>query len=319
MAEVTVDRATGIAIPVIDFADFTDGDAAARAATAAAIRRAFEEFGFLYLHNHGVPQGVVDEMFAQSRAFFSLPAEVKRAAAWVGKTSDRGYTAPANVGLDATKPLDLRETFKAGSDAFGPTNNWPEGRPAFRAAVLAYYDAASQVCERIMHAVATSLGLPEDYFDAAHRQHGGSTSLLHYPPLSGEPLPGQLRAGAHTDWGTITLLFQDDMGGLEVLGPEGTWLPAPSLPGTAIVNSADLLTRWTNGQFRSVMHRVVNPVGPAAARSRYSAVLFYQPRGDAVVTCLEPCQGPDRPEPPPPVTAHDYFLGRLKEARRISD
>ena len=89
--------------------------------TVPTIRRAFEEFGFLYLQNHGVPQTVVDEMFAQSRAFFSLPAEVKRAAAWVGKTSDRGYTAPANVGLDATKPLDLRETFKAGSDEFGPT------------------------------------------------------------------------------------------------------------------------------------------------------------------------------------------------------
>jgi isopenicillin N synthase-like dioxygenase len=314
MAEGAVSLAGGSSIPAIDFAGFTGGDAAERAAIAPDIRGAFEQFGFLYLRNHGVPQPVVDDLFAQARAFFDQPAEVKARARG---PDARGYSGPGYSALDPTRPADLKEAFRAGYDSEPPRTCWPEGLPAFRETVLAFHDAASAACRRVMHALALSFGLPQSYFDATHQPHSGSTQLLHYPPLPGELLPGQLRSGAHTDWGTITLLFHaGDAGGLEIQRPDGTWLPAPSVPGAAIVNAADLLRRWTNTQLRSVLHRVTPPEGPAAARSRYSAVLFYQPRFDAVITCLEPCHGPGRPARYPPITAGEYLQARLLETRR---
>ncbi len=317
MAAETVRLGSGTSIPAIDFAAFAADDPARRAAVAAAIRAAFEEYGFLYLRNHGVPQGTVDALFAEAQTFFDQPAEAKARCSAPGA---RGYSAPGYSALDPTRPADLKEAFRAGPDAESPPTCWPDGRPAFRAAVLAFHAAASATCRRVMQALALALGLPEDYFDAAHQPHSGATQLLHYPPLPGALLPGQLRSGAHTDWGTITLLFHaGDAGGLEIQRPGGDWLPAPSLPGAAIVNAADLLRRWTNDQLRSVLHRVTPPEGPAAARSRYSAVLFYQPRFDALITCLEPCQGPGRPARYPPITAGEYLQARLRETRRDSD
>jgi isopenicillin N synthase-like dioxygenase len=168
-----------------------------------------------------------------------------------------------------------------------------------------------------MHAIAVSFRLPEDYFDAAHQPHPGAVLLLHYPPISGPLLPGQIRSGAHTDFGTITLLLHSGSSeGLEIQRPDGTWLHAPSLPGAAIINAGDLMRRWTNGQLRSVLHRVVPPQGALAQQPRYAAVLFYEARYDAVITCLEPCQGPDRPALYPPITVGEHKEARRKETVR---
>jgi isopenicillin N synthase-like dioxygenase len=118
----------------------------------------------------------------------------------------------------------------------------------------------------------------------------------------------------------VTLLFHhNDAGGLEIQRPDGSWLAAPSVPGAAIVNAGDLLRRWTNDQLRSVLHRVVLPEGAAAARSRYSAVLFFNPRPEAMITCLEPCTGPDRPALYPPITAGEHIQAKLRETRRGAD
>src|SRR5215217_7615983 len=186
--EAAVSLGRGSSIPAIDLADSTGG-AAQSAAVAAAVREAFEQYGFLYLRNHGVPQRLVDELFAQARVFFDQPAEVKARARG---PDARGYSGPGYSALDPTRPADLREAFRAGSDSELPRTCWPEGLPAFRETVLAFHDAASAACRRVMHALAVSFGLPERYFDAAHQPHSGSTQLLHYPPLPGELLPGQL-------------------------------------------------------------------------------------------------------------------------------
>ena len=139
---------------------------------------------------------------------------------------------------------------------------------------------------QLMRAVALSLGLPEEYFDAAHQPQSGAVLLLHYPPITEALLPGQLRSGAHTDFGTMTLLFHHGSSeGLEIQRPGGHWLHAPSIPGAAIVNVDDLLSRWTNRQLRSVLHRVVPPKGEAAQRPRYSAMLFYEPSHEVVISC----------------------------------
>jgi isopenicillin N synthase-like dioxygenase len=306
MAQSETLKGTATSLPVIDFAGFTSGDEASRVATAKAIRRAFEDFGFLYLRGHGVPQEIIDEAFAQSRAFYAFPDEIKAEAA--------GYSRPGYIALDPSKPVDLNETFRAGTDREHPPNHWPRQQPALRDAILSFHRAGSSTCRSIMQAIALALGLPEDYFDAPHQPQAGRALLHHFPPVRSALLPGQQRSGAHTDFGTITLVFHfAGAGGLEIQRPDGSWLPAPPLPGACVVNVGDLLMRWTNGQLRSVLHRVAAPEGEAATRSRYSAVLFYQPRPDAVISCLEPCQGPDRPACYPPITAADHVEARRRE------
>jgi isopenicillin N synthase-like dioxygenase len=309
--------ATGI--PIVDFGEFAATDPARRLAGARALRAALEAYGFCYLRHHGVPAPVVDALFEQARAFFSLPLAVKEAVRPTEPGSTRGYGGVATQALDERRPGDLKEVFQAGPEPGAERPNvWPPGMPAFRAAVLAFHAAASRACDQLMRAIAVSLDLPEAYFEPYYTRSDSTARLLHYPPLVEPPKPGQLRAGAHTDFGGINLLFQDDAGGLEIQAPDGTWLPAPALPGTAIVNTGDLIERWTNGQFRSSPHRVVNPEGPAAARDRYSAVLFHSPSRDALITCLEPCQGPDRPPRYPPITAGEHMRARIEASRRLA-
>ena len=308
MSQAAVSLGADTSVPVIDFAGFANGDAGAWAATALSIQRALADFGFLYLRNHGVPLGVVDTLFGQAVKFFALPEQAKRQAA--------AYTAPGYRALDPSRPADYKEAFRARYGVELSASDWPMEPIGFRDAVLAFREVAWRAGHRVMQALAVSFGLSEDYFDAAHEPPSGSALLLHYPPLTGDLLPGQARAGAHTDFGTITLLFHyKDAGGLEIQRSDGSWLPAPCLPDACIVNAGDLLQRWTNDELRSVLHRVVAPMGEAAARSRYSAVLFYQPQPTAVITCLEPCQTPDHPAQYPPIAAGDHILGKREATR----
>jgi isopenicillin N synthase-like dioxygenase len=297
-------------LPVVEFADFAAGDAAARSAAAADIRRAFEETGALYLRHHGVPGPVLEALFAQARAFFALPLDAKNAVKPRTPGSTRGYEGVGIQALDEGQPGDLKEIFQVGGEEV-----WPADLPAFRDAVLAFRAAAQRTCNRVMAALALSLGLPEDYFEPFHSRAEPSVRMLHYPPLHAPPAPGQLRAGAHTDFGGLSLLFQDDAGGLEIQAADGTWIPAPALPDTAIVNTGDLIERWSNGLFRSSPHRVVNPEGAAASRDRYSVVLFHSPNRDAEIACLPPCQSPERPAQYPPVTAGEHIAARARASR----
>ena len=304
-------------IPLIDFAPITSADEAARRGTLAALRAALESCGFMYLRNHGVAQALVDAVFAQSRQFFSLPPEVKNRARPQEQGSTRGYEGVGVQALEVGRPGDLKEIFQCGPEpARLRPNAWPEAMPEFRQTLLAFLAAARASCDALMKAIALSLGLPENYFVPFHDRTDSTLRLLHYPPLSGAPAPGQLRAGAHTDFGGMNLLFQDDEGGLEIQSPDGSWIAAPAIPGTAIVNTGDLVSRWTNGMFRSSPHRVVNPTGPAANKDRYSFVLFHSPNADATISCLEPCQGPDNPPKFAPITAGAHLRARAEASRR---
>jgi isopenicillin N synthase-like dioxygenase len=301
----------GASIPLIDFAGYLNGDPSTRRATAAAIRSAFEDFGFLYLQNHGMPRAAVDALFAQAVVYFARPAEARSAAG--------GYSGYGVSGLESGKPKDCKESFRAMCDRALPPTHWPPDQPAFREAMLAFHQAGTAVCRQVMAALALAFGLPDSYFDSLHEPESGSVQLIHYPPLVDALQPGQLRAGAHTDFGTISLLFHhNDAGGLEIQRLDGSWLAAPGVADAMIVNAGDLLSRWTNDQLRSVRHRVVPPEGDAAARSRYTAVRFYQPRYDALIECLPPCQGPDRPARYPPITAGEHIEGKRQEARSTS-
>ncbi len=310
MSKIAVELGGGESIPIIDFHGLTASDLVLRRAAAMSMGKAFEDFGFIYLKNHSVPQTVVSELFAQSMVFFDLPQATKAEAG--------GYRGAGLSGLDPTKPTDVKERFRSPYDSNLPAGYWPEWPPKLRETVSIFHEAGLLVLRQVMHGVALSLDLSEEYFDAAHEPHSGAVMLLHYPPITQSLLPGQLRSGAHTDFGTMTLLFHHGSAeGLEIQRPDGSWLHAPSIPGAAIVNVGDLLTRWTNGQLRSVLHRVVPPRGEASQRPRYSATLFYEPMHEVVISCLEPCQSPTKPALYPPITAGERLAERRRENLRV--
>lgn len=301
------------AVPVIELPACTRGEPAA----LGALGRALEQYGFFYLSDHGVPVAVLDAVFAAARAFFALPPAAKEAVCWQSAAANRGYGGLDSQALDETRPWDLKELFQAGPERpDAPANRWPAELPELRTAVLAFHDAACATCDQLMAALARVLALPADYFAPYYTRPLTTVRLLHYPPLPAPPLPGQLRAGAHTDFGGLSLLFNDDAGGLEIQLADGTWLPVPRHTGAAIVNTGDLIARWTNGRFRSSPHRVVVPQGEVAQRARYSVVLFHSPNADAVIAPLPTCQ--DAPQPPrfPPVRAGDHLVARLKATHR---
>src|SRR5215470_14414888 len=199
MSEIDVELGSGEKIPIIDFTGLAAADVALRKAAAKSMREAFEDFGFIYLKNHTVPQGVIDELFARSIEFFDLPQASKAEAG--------GYRGPGLSGLDPSKPTDVKERFRAPYDSSLPAGYWPERLPGFREAISVFHEAGLSVLRQVMRGVALSLGLLGEYFDAAHDPHTGAVMLLHYPPITEPLLPGQLRSGAHTDFGTMTLLF----------------------------------------------------------------------------------------------------------------
>ncbi len=317
---------TLIDIPLIDFAPFlvdhpSSEDFQAQQQVAKDIFRACHEVGFLYLKNHGISQGAIARTFYQSRAFFDLPLAEKQAVAWANEFSNRGYVGMERERLDESQPGDLKEAFNVGkeiskTDAVeNPAlvlNRWPTGHDAFQQTVTDFFEVCAVEAERVFRAFAIALSMPPDYLVERHQTHGYTLRLLRYPPLGAQPKPGQIRAGAHSDYGTLTLLFQDNVGGLEVLSAQGEWVAAPAIPGAVLINTGDLTQRWSNDVFRSTKHRVALPEGDEVKDDRYSIAFFCQPDADAEITCLPTCQSEDNPPKYPPIASGDYLLSRLQ-------
>lgn len=309
-------------IPVIDFAPFLTGSAADQQTVADQIHQAFHQIGFLYLKNLGLASNLIDRLFVQSQRFFDLPFAVKNQLAWADEFSNRGYVGIERERLDPNQPGDLKEAFNVGQEMDDrppihqpPSlvqNRWLAGNDEFRTTVLAFYAACAQAATDVLRAIALALHLPEDFFTTHHNQHPHTLRLLHYPPTLQPAKPGQVRAGTHSDYGSITLLFQDAVGGLEVQTTQGEWLEAPTIPGTVIVNTGDMMQRWTNHKFCSTQHRVRIPTDDRAHRSRYSAAFFCHPNDDTEITCIDNCHGPDRPALYPPISAAEYLRSRLR-------
>ena len=172
----------------------------------------------------------------------------------------------------------------------------------------------ADLAHRLLTLMATGLDLPPAYFDPLVDRHTSAQRALRYPALDGRPPDrGQLRAGAHTDYGTLTILRQDDgPGGLEVLAPDGRWIPVPPQRGAFVVNLGDSLARWTNDQWRSTMHRVVVPDGDNGRTARQSMAFFHNANWDAVIECLPTCAGPGNPPRYPPVTAGRHLMDKFR-------
>ncbi|WP_026731186.1 isopenicillin N synthase family dioxygenase [Fischerella sp. PCC 9605] len=308
-----------IDIPVIDFSLFTNGDAIAKQTVVEQIYQACHEIGFMYLQNHGMSQNLIEQVFTQSKNFFNLPLEVKQQFAWSDEYSNQGYVGIERERLNPNKPGDLKEAFNvskqdtktfSASPRLPVTASFPPS-PAKNPSILAFYQACTEVADRILQAFALALQLPEDFFTTRHNQRLHTLRLLHYPSVQQPPQPGQVRAGEHSDYGSITLLFQDEVGGLEVQTTSGKWIAAPVIPSTLVVNTGDLMQRWTNHVFCSTKHRVIIPNNEQVMQSRYSVAFFCHPNDDTEIACLGSCQG-EHPPIYPPILAGEYLLNRLQ-------
>ncbi len=309
-------------LPLISLAGMLSPEPAARRNVGAQLRAACLDKGFLYIVDHGVDPALRHAVFAEARRFFALPEERKAEVHYLKSPSRRGWEPLRGQTLESGTPPDLKEGFYLGNEApadepeavadlftFAP-NQWPADLPGFRETLEAYNAQMESLCALTMRALALALDLPEDHFTAFCRGAISNLKLLHYPPQPPNPLPDEKGCGAHTDFGAITYLMQDDVGGLQVWDPVQGWIDAPPVPGAYVVNLGDLIARWTNDRFRSTLHRVINTSG----RERYSVPFFFTGRPDHDITCLPNCLDPGETPKYRPTTA----LGHLQEMLKRS-
>src|SRR5882672_4849939 len=261
-------------LPIIDFAGVRARDPAAQRTAARQIHDACTDFGFFYLANHGVPQAVIDDAVAVARRFFACPVEQKREVA-INK-NHRGFSEIGGALMYGARKPDRKEFYTiglelpeddpsvlAGEPLRGP-NNWPGFLPALRPAYYRYYEEIGQCGAALLRAVALSLEVDEGFFETHYRKRLQRTQMIHYPPQPPDLGADEFGVAPHTDYGCITLLWQDDKGGLQVRDRASrSWMEATPIAGTFVVNVGDLLARWTNDRFRSTVHRVVNLSGRA--------------------------------------------------------
>jgi isopenicillin N synthase-like dioxygenase len=306
------------AIPVIDVAALVDGSPQQAHNVARALGAACRDVGFFYVAGHGVPAELTKRVFDTSAAFFTGPASVREAVSFDGPGSNRGYIRLGGEKLDPGKPPDVKEALNIGLElapddpelvagvAFRAANLWPK-MPGFRATMLDYFNQLWRLGRDLDRGFALDLGLDPDFFESKLDRPNATLRLLHYPPGEKPLSGGQLGAGVHTDYGNVTLLATDAVGGLMVQDRSGRWLDAPVIPGTFVCNIGDCLMRWSNDVYVSTPHKVVNP-----GLDRYSVAFFLDPNPDAVVACLPTCTSPERPARYAPISGAEFLRSRLE-------
>ena len=308
------------AIPVIDVSAVRGAAGeAALAAAGHALLRASQEIGFFYIAGHGVPQVAIDRAVAAARAFFARPLEEKQRVAV--NERHRGFLRQGgSVMRDDVKP-DLKESFNwafevpEGSPLMRPDrpligpNNWPDDMPELRRALYGYYEEVIACARDLLRAFALALDLPADFFADKFDCPLARGSAIYYPPQPPGLGEAQFGVGPHSDYGCLTLLWQDDSGGLQVQGRSGAWVMAHPLPGTFVCNVGDLLARWSNDRFVSTPHRVIN----ASGRERFSLPVFFDPNPETVIDPAD-LLAPGEAVHYPPTTAGAHVLARFNAA-----
>jgi isopenicillin N synthase-like dioxygenase len=291
---------------------------------AQAIGGSFARYGFAVVADHGIPADLIARAEALAKAFFALPEDVKRCYLMPGTGGARGYTAfGVETAKDATE-ADLKEFWHIGRELakghpFEPymaPNIWPAEIVDFRETFIALFAAFDAAGLRILSAIALYLGLDRDFFADTVRDGNSVLRLLHYPPVSPDA-PG-IRAGAHEDINTITLLLGAEEAGLQLLDRDGRWLSVNIAPGEMVVNIGDMLQRLTNNMLPSTSHRVLNPPPERRGYARFSMPFFLHFRPDYLIETLPGCVSADRPDLyPEPITADDYLLERLRDIKLL--
>ncbi|SMQ64110.1 Isopenicillin N synthase [Altererythrobacter xiamenensis] len=289
---------------------------------ADELGRSFSEYGFAVVRDHGIPQELIDRAEAKSKAFFDLPTETKLKYKIEGGGGARGYTPFGTEKAKDAEIFDLKEFWHVGRDLpeghplseFMAPNIWPEEVDSFKDTFSTLYSAFETAGLRVLEAIALHLGLERDYFAKTVEDGNSVMRLLRYPPLGDDAPDGAIRAAAHGDINTITLLLGAEEAGLELLTKQGDWKAVEVPEGALVINVGDMLDRLTNSKLRSTTHRVVNPHGAAKDRSRYSMPFFLHFRPDYTIETLESCIEPGREsEAPEPISSHDFLLQRLRE------
>ena len=316
------------AIPIISLKRLhgTPGEASE---LAREVDEALTQIGFFIIVDHGIDPERVRLADAEARNFFALPLADKMRIRSTAKGSPRGFVPPGAASLARSSgqlapPSDIRESFGMGpprlpegvtaaARAFYSANVWPDTPLALRAALESYYEAMSELGQVMFTLFAQALDLPADFFDGVMDGHNSTLRVNHYPAQPEAPLPGQIRAGAHTDYGAFTILLpQNTSGGLQVRTRAGDWIDVLAPEDSFVVNIGDLLMRWTNDRWLSNLHRVGNPSQAlAASEQRQSLAFFANPREDLLIECLPTCASADNPPRHAPVLAGQYRLSKI--------
>lgn len=324
-----------IHLPVIDLGGLAgSAGAASISALARTLDQACRDIGFVVVKGHRVAPSVLQAAFDAGFEFFDAPESVKHSAVPPdGRV--RGYTPLLRQRLAASMqketPPDLFERFRMGpfdspDDSyhaervqgwFAP-NIWPGSLPRMRPALESYYLAMQELAADLMRLFALALELPSRYFEPSIDRHISSLCLNHYPVMAAAAQPGQLRAGEHTDYGSLTIVAPSDAPGrLQVRARDGTWVEVDPPPGHFVVNIGDLMAQWTNDRWVSTLHRVGLPDQAVGAQARrLSLVFFHQPNDDALVECLPTCLAPGAAPRYAPVTSGEHL--RLKINRHFT-
>ena len=309
-------------VPVVDIARLRDGTDPV--AVGNELARAAIDVGFLYVRNHGVGSALVERARKSALEFFRLPEDTKRESGT--NQFHHGYLKPGSTKMYDDARLDLKESFNwgveldCGSDdarefdaepanpLLGP-NEWPAAMPELKASVYPYFEAASACAEDLLRGFALGAGLDAEHFIRFRDRPVSRGSLQYYPPQPDGAEGDQFGVAPHTDFGVLTVLCQDEIGGLEIQRRSGEWAAMPPIPGTLVVNIGDLLERWSNRRYRSTVHRVINSSG----RERLSLVLAYDPNFETLVDPGAFCAEGETPRDDP-VTCGDYLLWRFRKA-----
>lgn len=326
-------------VPVVDLHPWHGGDERARAALARAVDEACRTIGFMQIVGHGIPGAICAALRSETERFFELPLADKLVCSPGRPGLNRGYAAMGSealaysIGIEPSRP-DLFEAFNVGPDGvpddawhraaphdFFAPNIWPEAMPALRRAVTSYFAEAERVALTLTEIFALALGLPEGWFRPYVARSTLTLRMINYERRPGDPTPeeGQMRMGAHTDYGVVTVLLADAVPGLQVLGPNGTWHDVVPLPGALLVNLGDMTAQWTNDRWRSTLHRVVPPPADAEGHAkRRSAAFFLDANYDAPIECLPTCQSPEQPAKYPPVIAGEHLIQKILGPRALT-
>lgn len=305
-------------IPIIDFSPFFSSDAEKKNALVGQINKACRDIGFFYIKNHGVSQDLIDECFIQSKQFFNLPEKEKLQMHVKYSPAQRGYFPPMEENTNAAS-YDLKEGYDMSRDLddthpnvkkgliFYGANVYPESLPHFKSTVDSYYNEMWRLAGQILSVFALALELPDNYFDHMVDNPMAQLRLLHYPPHRINENSNILSCGEHTDYGCVTILYTDNVSGLQIKDGNGEWHSAPSIPGAFIINIGEIMERWTNGLYKATEHRVLDNGG----KDRYSIPFFFDPNHDAIIECIPTCMSADHPPKYAPIKAADYLNTRF--------
>ena len=312
-----VKRVSADQIPVIDISSLVLGEADIEA--AKSLHHASQNLGFLYVTGHGMDSHLINQLYQSGLAFFRAPDEQKQSVS-VSK-NHRGWLGSGQAKMDDNALSDFKESYIWGAEdaqhygdhTLRGSNRWPAFAPQLESLGNAYFNQAHQVAHHLMRGFALGLGLNEDFFLQTTQRPLSRASLVYYPNQE-ETNPNQFGVGPHTDFGTLTLLCQDHVGGLQVQDVNGEWLEAPPIEGSLVVNVGDLLTHWTAGAYKSTPHRVINSSG----YERLSIVLAYDPNPETVIDPRS-IMGTQYDGDLPAMTCGDYLQQRFKKAFSYRD